>query len=102
MALIFVRESRPDAHVWRGRRLLALLDAVAWPILWIFAVRQAPLETGLIGEVIVVSAVLIAALRSVKALSRNERYSFTTWRWGRFAVVIISVGLMLKFAGGFP
>jgi len=102
MALIFVRESRPNAHVWRGRRLLALLDAVAWPILWIFAVRQAPLETGLIGEVIVVSAVLIAALRSVKALSRNERYSFTTWRWGRFAVVIISVGLLLKFAGGFP
>jgi hypothetical protein len=100
MALIFVRESRPNAHVWRGRRLLALLDAVAWPILWIFAVRQAPLETGVVGNVIVAAAVLVAGLRSVTALSQNQRYRFTTWRWGRIALVLIAVGLLLKMAVG--
>ena len=100
MALIFVRESRPNAHVWRGRRLLALLDAVAWPILWIFAVRQAPLETGVVGTVIVAAAVLVAGLRSVTALSQNQRYRFTTWRWGRIALVLIAVGLLLKLAVG--
>ena len=36
MALMFVREVRPDAHVWPGRKLLALLDALAWPGFWTF------------------------------------------------------------------
>ena len=35
MALIFVRPMRPDAHVWRGRKLLALLDAITWPGVWV-------------------------------------------------------------------
>ena len=100
MALIFVRPMRPDAHVWRGRKMLALLDAIAWPGLWILAVRQAPLATGVVGEVIVAAAVLVAGLRSVTALSQNQRYRFTTWHWGRLALVLIAVGLLLKMAVG--
>ena len=100
MALIFVREVRPDAHAWRGRKLLALLDAVAWPGIWIFAVRHAPFDTAAVGDFIVAAAVVIAGLRTVKALSQNERYRFTTWRWGRFALALIVVGLLLKMAAG--
>ena len=100
MALMIVRQMRPDAHVWRGRKLLALLDAIAWPGLGILAVRQAPLETGVVGEVIVAAAVFVAGLRSVTALSQNQRYRFTTWRWGRLALVLIAVGLLLKMAVG--
>ena len=102
MAVIFVRQVRPDAHVWRGRRLLALLDAVAWPGLLIYAVRQAPFESAAAGDVIAAAAVLIAGFRSVKAFCWNERYRFTTWRWGRVALVLIAVGLLLKMAVGLP
>ena len=100
MALIFVRQMRPDAHVWRGRKLLALLDAVAWPGLWIYAVRQATFQTAVVGDVLVAVAVLIAGFGSVQALSHNERYRFTTWRWGRLALVLIAFGLLLKMAIG--
>jgi hypothetical protein len=100
MALMIVGQIRPDAHVWRGRKLLALLDAVAWPGLWIYAVRQAPFETAAVGELLVAVAVLIAGLRSMTALCWNERYWFTTWRWGRLALVLIAIGLLLKMAVG--
>jgi uncharacterized membrane protein HdeD (DUF308 family) len=96
MALIFVRAIRPDANVWPGRRLLAALDAVAWPGLWICATLQAPFETGVTGKVIVGLAVVIAGDRSIKALFRNERYRFSTWRWGRFAVALLLLGFVLK------
>ena len=55
---------------------------------------------GVVGEVIVAAAVLVAGLRSVTALSQNQRYRFTTWRWGRLALVLIAVGLLLKMAVG--
>jgi hypothetical protein len=100
MRLIFVRQVRPDAHVWHGLRLLALLDALAWPALWILAVRQAPLETGVVSDVIIAAALFTAGWRSVRALSRNERYRFTAWRWGRVALALVALGLVLKVVVG--
>ena len=35
MWLLVAREPRPDAPDWPGRRLLAAVDAVAWPLLWV-------------------------------------------------------------------
>jgi hypothetical protein len=35
MRLVFIREAVPDAPYWAGRRLLALVGAVAWPAAWI-------------------------------------------------------------------
>jgi hypothetical protein len=32
MGPIFVRYLPPEARVWRGRKLLAVLDALAWPV----------------------------------------------------------------------
>jgi hypothetical protein len=82
MWVLISRAPRQDAAYWPGRRWLALLDAVAWPTLWAAAVIKAPVSTGLVGAVAVSLLVAIAARRSLKAILRNERYWFTTWRWG--------------------
>jgi hypothetical protein len=34
------RDPRPDAPDWPGRRLLAAVDAVAWPPMWLLLIRQ--------------------------------------------------------------
>src|SRR5690349_1985005 len=101
MRSIFVRRiPPPDAEVWAGRRLLALLDALAWPALWIYVVLHVQVPTGALGQVVVGAAVLVAVLRSIKAVSRNERYQFSTWRWGRFVFAVFLCGIALKMAGG--
>lgn len=80
---IFVsRAPRPDAVYWPGRRGLALLDAVAWPVLWAVLIIKAPFSTGILGVVAVSFVAIVAAHRSRTARLRNERYRFTTWRWG--------------------
>ena len=35
MWLVLTRAPLPDAPHWPGRRLLALVDAVAWPVGWL-------------------------------------------------------------------
>ena len=37
-----------------------------------------------------------AAARLTRALRRNERYWFGTWRWGRVLAILMAVGLLLK------
>jgi hypothetical protein len=98
MGLIFIRHVRPDADVWPGRRLLAVLDAVAWPALWIYAIWNLPFHTGIAGELAIAIATFVALPRMLKAWTRNERYSFSTWRWGRVVVALILVGVALKIA----
>lgn len=98
MALIFVRQTRPDAHIWPGRRMLAVVDAVAWPALWICAIWSLPFHTGVAGQLAMAIAAFVAFSRVLKAWVRNERYSFSTWRWGRAVVALILVGVALKIA----
>ena len=38
MWLLVAREPRPDAPDWPGRRLLAAIDAVAWPLMWVLLI----------------------------------------------------------------
>ena len=82
MWILFARAPTPDAVVWPGRLGLAALDAVVWPALWVFAVASAQVPTGIVGKVTVAVAFLSAAQRLFKAVMHNERYQFTTWRWG--------------------
>lgn len=96
MWLVIARAPRQDAAYWLGRRWLALLDAVAWPGLWAVAVVKAPFSTGLVGPVAVLLLVAVAARRSHRAIFRNERYWFTTWRWGLVLAGFAAVGAATK------
>jgi hypothetical protein len=61
--------------------LLSVIDAVAWPAGWLVAVSAVP-EPGVLGQVFGALLILLILKRSHRALVRNERYRFTTWRWG--------------------
>ncbi len=80
---------------WPGRRLFAAADALLWPICWIAAVLQLSPHQGIVqGAVTVVSCA--AAQRLYRAIWRNRRYRFTTWRWGRWAALLLALGGVLK------
>jgi len=96
MWLLVAREPRSDAPEWPGRRLLAAVDAVLWPLLWVWVFRQAPEPVGLVGPFVTAMAVLFGLVRLHRALWVNHRYWFTTWRWGRVAAALLVVGAVLK------
>jgi hypothetical protein len=98
MWLVVVRESRPDALSWSGRRQLAAVDAVAWPLMWVLLVRHAPAPVGILGPFVFAIAALSAAMRLHRAIWNNHRYWFTTWRWGRIVAALLLMGEALKFA----
>ena len=98
MWLLVAREPRPDAPQWRGRRMLAAIDAVCWPLAWVLLFRHAPDPAGVAGPVVVAVASLCALLRLRRALWLNHRYRFTAWRWGRVAAVLMLMGAILKLA----
>ena len=96
MWIVLPRPAPRDMPYWLGRRWLAALDAVAWPALWIAAVRHAPADLGLVAPVVFAVAVLAGLGRIRTAVWRNERYRFTTWRWGRVPVGLMALGLLIK------
>lgn len=96
MWLVLTRAPPPDTPYWPGRRLLALFDAVAWPASWIVLAGQLPQPAGVIGPMIIAFAVLSAMGRVHRAAWQNHRYHFTTWRWGRVALVLLAIGFLLK------
>ena len=96
MWLLIAREPRPDAPYWRGRRLLAAIDAIFWPLLWVVSVRHVPEPVGLVGPFVIAVAVLCALGRLHRALWVNHRYRFTTWRWARFVAALMLLGVVLK------
>ena len=98
MWILFTPVPRPDAPYWPGRRWLAALDAIVWPAGWALVVAQAPMRTGIVGLVITASAAPFAVGRLQRALLRNERYRFTTWRWGKIVVGLVLLGLVIKVA----
>lgn len=96
MWMIFVREAKPPARVWPGREVLGVVDAIAWPMAGIVIVIQWP-DRGLItGQVLIAMLVLIAIGRTRRAWFDNENYHFTTWRWGRVALLMMAFGALLR------
>jgi fucose permease len=91
------RAARPDAPYWPGRRFLAAIDAVAWPTLVVVASMCLPAHGVVVGAVLVAACVIAAARRLRQALWRNHRYRFTTWRFGRAALVLIVFGALLRW-----
>ena len=98
MWLVVAREPKPDAPYWPGRRLLAAVDAAVWPFLWVLVFSHAPKPVGLVGPLVAAVALLCALGRLHRALWVNQRYWFTTWRWGRIAAALLLSGVVLKLA----
>ena len=96
--VLLAKEPKPDAVVWPGRRALGFVDAVGWPLAWIVMALHLPKPAGLMGPAIITIAALAAASRAFRALYRNERYWFTTWRWGVPVAILLVAGLVLKVA----
>ncbi len=96
MWLYVVRQPRPDAPNWTGRRWAAAVDAVVWPLLWVFWIRQIPGPAGLVGPFLSAMAILCGLMRLHRALRENHRYWFTTWRWARVAFLVLLFGGALK------
>jgi hypothetical protein len=98
MWLVLTRAPLPDAPYWPGRRLLALADAVAWPVAWIALAMHMPQPAGIVGPMVIALAVLSALGRAHLAAWQNHRYHFTTWRWGSAVLRVLLIGFVLKMA----
>jgi hypothetical protein len=96
MWLLVAREPRPDAPEWPGRRLLAAIDALVWPLLWVLLIRQMPEPVGVVGPIATGLTLLSALGRLHRAVFVNHRYRFTTWRWGRVVAGVLMAGAVLK------
>lgn len=97
MWILFARAPLPDAPYRPGRRLLAGIDALAWPLAWGGLATQLPLA-GVVGALVVALAVLSAIGRVRRALWLNHRYFFTTLRWARWLLGLLTIGVILKIA----
>ncbi|MDP1899283.1 MAG: hypothetical protein Q8K96_02360 [Rubrivivax sp.] len=96
MWLLVAREPPPDAPYWPGRRMLAAVDAAAWPLLWVLVFSHAPKPVGLAAPFVAAVALLFALSRLHRALWINHRYRFTTWRWGRIVAALLLMGMVMK------
>lgn len=95
MIVLIVREPRPDAAFWPGRRWLAAVDSVIWPLAWALLLLRVPAAQGLVKPVFAVAS-LYVLLRLYAAIWVNHRYWFTTWRWARFVALLLLVWIVLK------
>ena len=95
MFLLISREPHPDFAYWPGRRVLAALDALAWPATAAVVVVASPLNVGAFGAAMFVVAAYLGVRRFCRALLMNQ---VTTWVWGKRLVALLSIGLLLKLA----
>lgn len=97
MWLLVACEPRQDAPQWTGRKSLAALDALAWPVAAVSLIPLSPLHLGVVGPVMIAAVVLLSISRLRRAIWMNHRYRFTTWRWGGVALGLWMVGVILKW-----
>ena len=98
MWLLVARPPLPDARCLPGRRCLAAIDALLWPLLWVIVVSHAPPAVGIVGPIVTAMAIVYGVVRLHRALWFTHRYWFTTWRWGRVVVLLLLIGAVLKMA----
>jgi hypothetical protein len=98
MWIVIARAPQPSAHVWPGRIPLAVIDALVWPFLWGLAIHRLQTPSGIVGPVVFSIAALFATVRLGRAVWANERYWFTTWRWGKVVAALLLMGWVLKLA----
>jgi hypothetical protein len=98
MWVLFARAPPPDAPYWPGRRLLATIDAVGWPLFWVGVFVHAPKPRGIVFAIALAVALLCGIGRLHCALWINHRYRFATWRWFRVCAGLLLVGVVVKLA----
>jgi hypothetical protein len=96
MWFLIARAPRADALQWPGRRTLAVLDALLWPVCWGVAALQLPPRPGIISGVVVAMSIFAATRRVRRAVWSNPRYAFTTWRFAYGMAVLLVFGAVLK------
>ena len=69
--------------------------AIVWPALWFVAILTVP-KTGLVGTVVEALSIMFALRRAYLAVFCNERYRFTTWRWGVPLASLVALGALIK------
>jgi len=77
---------------------LAALDALLWPAVLLALLLRVAARPGIVGAVGLVMLSGWALRRLHRALARNERYQFTSWVWGRWLVLVLGLGLALRWA----
>lgn len=102
MWMLYARAPTPNASYWPGRRLLALIDALAWPAVVAVMVTRSQVELAIVGNVVLALCGLFAIRRFCRAAWRNEQYRFTTWRLGVPLAALLALGTLLKVATQFP
>lgn len=98
MWLLVAQQVKPDVPVWRGRRLLAAVDAIAWPLFWVLVLHHATQPVGLVGPIAATFAMSLGLVRLRRAVFMNHRYRFATWRWGKVASAVLTIGFLLKLS----
>ena len=98
MFLIVAREPAADAPYWPGRRWIAAIDALVWPVMWVVVIANIPVPVGVVGAVGTAFAVLTALSRLHRAVWDNHRYRFTAWRWGRLVLAMALFGWVVKLS----
>lgn len=98
MWVIFARAPVPEQPVWPGRRLLAVIDAAAWPAVLAIGIVHMPWHSGLAGHFFISLCVTTAMRRVWRACLANHRYRFATvWVVATFAW-LLATGALLKLA----
>lgn len=98
MWMILARAPRPNARHWPGRRLLALIDAIIWPAAFAVGVQQLPVQTGVIGQVLLAACLLAAVCGAWRAAFANRQYRFTTVGVVGPIALLLALAVLLKFA----
>ena len=96
--IVVERAPAPDMPYWSGRRWLAAIDAVAWPVALGLLFSGVPGKAGLVLPMASAVLTLWGLSRFHKAVWLNHRYRFTTWRVLGIVAVLVIVGLVLKVA----
>jgi len=96
MWIIFERTLPPDAPYWPGRRWLAAIDAVGWPIAtWLLLARM-PGPAGVFVPTAAGILALVVLLRLRRAVWANHRYRFTTSKVVSVLAVLMFIGILAK------
>ena len=96
MWLLVAHEPRQDAPQWSGRRSLAALDALAWPVAAVLLISLSNLQLGIVGPVLIAAVLLLSVFRLRRAIWLNHRYRFSTRRWGGVVLGLMMLGAILK------
>lgn len=84
-------------HGLAGRRVLAFVDAVAWPTAWATSVLGLSVSSGLASLFAVALCAVSALTLAHRAIAHNHHH-FSTWRWGHRLVFVLAIGYALELA----